>query len=129
VTRADDTQRERAVASLRHHYVRGRLDEDELAVRTERALRARTMMELRRSLRDLPQWSETVERARSAFRIATYVALLAGLWLFASLFCLVLFVALAIDGSSTGTLLAVPLFWLAVTATIWFAGRRRLRTR
>jgi DUF1707 SHOCT-like domain len=129
MTRADDAQRERALATLRHHYVRGRLDAEELALRTERALQARTVLDLRRCLRDLPPWSETVERARAGLRTAGYVALLAGLWFFVSLFFLVVFVALAVGGSGTAALLAVPLLWLAATATIWLAGRRRLRTR
>jgi hypothetical protein len=127
--RADDVQRERAVASLRHHYMRGRLDEDELAARTERALRARTTLELRRSLRDLPQWSEAIERARVGMRVVTYMALMAGLWMFMSLACLVVFIALALGHGSTEALLAVPLLWLALTGAIVLAGRRRLRIR
>ena len=51
---AGDGERERAAASLREHFVRGRLTLEELSERTEVALRARSREELRRSLDGLP---------------------------------------------------------------------------
>jgi hypothetical protein len=52
--RASDADRERVVESLRDHAAAGRLDVDELAERTESALRARTLGELDLVVRDLP---------------------------------------------------------------------------
>ena len=51
---AGDSERERAAAALREHYVRGRLTLDELAGRTERVLAARSRADLRRALSGLP---------------------------------------------------------------------------
>src|SRR6516164_10477056 len=54
VTRASDDERERAVASLREHFVRGRLTLEELTARCELALKARSRGDLRRALADMP---------------------------------------------------------------------------
>ena len=52
-----DRERERAAASLRDHYVRGRLSVEELGSRIDLVLHARSRSELRAALRDLPrQW-------------------------------------------------------------------------
>jgi len=88
---AGDGERERAAASLREHFVRGRLTLDELSERTEVALRARSREELRRSLDGLPQLkvralAETVTRAAA-------LVLFTGAWL---LFSFVLLVVLAL---------------------------------
>lgn len=52
--RASDEDRERVITQLRDEAAAGRLDTDELAERTETALRARTQGELTQLTRDLP---------------------------------------------------------------------------
>jgi len=54
---AGDGDRERATASLREHFLSGRLTLDELSARTELVLRARSVEELRRALVGLPQFN------------------------------------------------------------------------
>lgn len=54
--RASDADRDDASAWLRHHYSVGRLTYDELLQRLDEAYAARTVADLERSLRDLPQW-------------------------------------------------------------------------
>jgi hypothetical protein len=127
VALAGDLQRERAVASLRRHYLQGRLELDELADRTERALKARTTGDLRATLRDLPRLGEVAERARGAIDLAARLLALAAVWLFGSVFCLASFGVALLAGEGGLTLLAFPLVWLALTAAVWLSARRRLR--
>jgi hypothetical protein len=54
--RVSDADRDRAGAWLQHHYTVGRLTHDELLQRLDEALTARTVADLERSLRELPQW-------------------------------------------------------------------------
>ncbi len=54
--RASDADRDRAGAWLRHHYTVGRLTYAELLQRLDEAYDARTVADLERSLRELPQW-------------------------------------------------------------------------
>ncbi len=54
--RASDADRDHASAWLRHHYSVGRLTYDELLQRLDEAYAARTVADLERSLRELPQW-------------------------------------------------------------------------
>ncbi len=84
---AGDLERERTVASLRRHFVEGRLSVEELGARAELALGARSRSELRTALRDLQKpWDDGVERIASAAAAARrglrVVALLflAGVW-------------------------------------------------
>jgi hypothetical protein len=53
-TRASDADRDQAVARLRAHCAEGRLTLDEFSERTEVALSARTVGELRTVMKDLP---------------------------------------------------------------------------
>jgi hypothetical protein len=63
--RASDSERERAVASLRRAYAAGRLRLDELERRIDRAYRASWRSELRMLTRDLP-FEMPVDRRRIA---------------------------------------------------------------
>ena len=70
-----DSERERTVASLRRHFVEGRLSVEDLGARAELALGARSRAELRTALRDLqPPWQDGVDRlattARRGLRLA-----------------------------------------------------------
>jgi hypothetical protein len=126
--------RDRASESLRRHYLRGRLTVEELAERTEVALRARTSRDIRAALRDLPSpWSpgELRTAADSAARTATGVLVLLGLaalWSIASLVLLIAFVVVLATDASTEAQLAVPAIWLGVSYVAWRAGRRRVAT-
>jgi Domain of unknown function (DUF1707) len=126
-TRAGDADRERAVASLRHHYLRGRIDADELARRVERVVTARTRADLRFALQGLPRLGEIVERAGATARIAGYVAGFAAVWAAASLFLLATLVVLALAGLGGAELLVVPLTWLPLSCFLAVTGRRRVR--
>ena len=125
---AADTERERAVLTLRRHYEAGRLQMEEFAERAEQALRARTTGELRAALRDLPRVGDALERGRAAAGDAAYVAVLVFAWIVGSVVLLGgLAVALA---TGSGTALVVLLVaWLGFSALLWVAGRRRLRVR
>jgi hypothetical protein len=128
VALAADAQRERALASLRNHYLQGRLDADELALRADQALRARTTADLSAALHDLPRLGEVVERARVIARLVGYVAALTAFWVAASLFLLVTLVVLALAGTGGDELLAVPAVWLLLSAALVLCGARRLRS-
>jgi hypothetical protein len=125
---AGDGERERAAASLREHFVRGRLTLEELSERTEVALRARSRQELRRSLDGLPQLkvralAQTVTRAAA-------LVLFTGAWL---LFSFVLLVVLAltvlIHGASGIELAGFLLVWLVPTVLLSRLWRRGLTQR
>ena len=64
--RASDSERERAVASLKRHYAAGRLSTEEFERRVKRAYAAEWRGELRSVMRDLPV---TFDRKRVARRI------------------------------------------------------------
>jgi hypothetical protein len=129
VALAADSQRERAVATLRRHYQAGRLEVEDFAERAERALRARTTGDLRAALRDLPRLGEALEQGRAAAGVAVYVAVLAFVWVVGSIVFLgALGVALAFGSGGPG-FLVLGVGWLLFTALLWLAARRRLRLR
>ena len=129
MTLAADSQREQALASLRRAYVTGRIDADELAVRSERAVRARTTGDLRSVLRGLPRFDELLERGWRTARLVGYVAALALVWAAASIFLLVVLVVLALAGVSGLALLAVPSSWALLSAILAAAALRAVRRR
>src|SRR5262249_1848302 len=99
MTRASDADRERAVASLREHFVRGRLTVEELSARCELALRARSVADLRRALVELPPLQPQA-MLRGIVRGAALVVF-TGAWVVFSLLLLLVFgLTLAIDGMS-----------------------------
>jgi hypothetical protein len=124
---AGDLERERTVASLRRHFVEGRLSVEELGARAELALGARSRSELRAVLRDLQRpWDDGVERVASAASAARrglrIVALLflAGVWAVMTLALAIAFaVAVAVSGSSLAVIAAFGLVWAAVSTVLW----------
>lgn len=128
---AGDLERERTVASLRRHFVEGRLSVEELGARAELALGARSRSELRTALRDLQKpWDDGVERIASAAagarRGLRVVALLflAGVWAVMTLALAIAFaVALAVFGSSLAIVAAFGLVWAAVSTMLWRSSR------
>jgi hypothetical protein len=111
---ASDADRERAVASLRDHFVQGRLRVDELSARCELALRARTQDQLRRALADLPA-SGAHAIVRAIARGAALM-LLTGAWLAFSFALLVLLgLVLLIHGASAIEFGGFLVVWLVPT--------------
>ncbi|HET9323875.1 MAG TPA: DUF1707 domain-containing protein [Gaiellaceae bacterium] len=120
--RVGDPERERAAATLRKHYVEGRLTLEELSDRTGRALEAGSRAELRTALSDLPvlpDARELVAQGRSAIRAAVHgaaVVLFTGLYLLFSLTLLIAFgVTLLVQGASAALLVCFLLAWLVPT--------------
>ena len=101
--------RNRAAASLRRHYLLGRLSVDELSDRLELAFAARSQRELRQAFRGLPApWSRSelqpvIENTRHAARRTVQFAVLAGFWSVMSLMLLVAFIAVAAGGASASS--------------------------
>lgn len=124
---AGDVDRERAAASLRDHFVRGRLTLDELSERTEMVLRARYRRELRRPLRGLPLWNPRA--AAESFTRALTIVVFTGAWLMFSFTLLVLLgITLIVHGATGPALLAFLIVWLVPTyllSRLWRKPRRR----
>lgn len=121
-------EREAVAATLRRHFVSGRLSADELADRVRLTLEARDRSQLRRALRELPPpWRDGDELrrlARAARRRAVIVAVTA-LWAAATLVLLIAFVAGAVaHGATTADAIGYPLVWLVVTALAAHVRRR-----
>jgi Flp pilus assembly protein TadB len=97
---------------------------DELALRLEAALRARSGTQLRSALNDLPAAGR-----QSPLRMMRNAAIVAGtavIWLFWSVGMLVAFVAwLATNGPSLAGLLVFPLLWVGLSWMLWSVSRRR----
>jgi DUF1707 SHOCT-like domain len=109
-----DGDRERAAATLRDHFVRGRLTLDELSERTELVLRARSRRDLRRPLRGLPLWSPRA--AVETFARAATLVIFTGAWLMFSFMLLALLgLTLIIRGATGVELLAFLIVWLVPT--------------
>ena len=127
-----DPERDRAAHELQRHYREGRLSVEELAERLETALHARTGMQLRSALNELPaRWTSpgALRSPAQALRNAAILAGTAVVWLFWSIGMLVAFVAwLAANGPSLGALLAFPLVWFGASWLLW-AGSKRRRSR
>ena len=124
-----DRERDRAAATLQRHYLQGRLSLDELADRVHLVLRARSRADLRAAFSDLPATWRTAQElaapvARTAARVATFLAL-AALWSFLSFLLLCVFVVAAIvgDPSATTTLLFL-LLWVGISFGLWRVWRQ-----
>jgi uncharacterized protein DUF1707 len=121
---AGDRERETAAASLREHFVGGRLTVEELADRTEAALRARSRGDLRRSLEGLPQFNAG-SFLQGATRVAA-VVLFTGAWLmFSFALLVVLGLTALIHGVSGAGLLGFLLVWLVPTYLLTRVWRTR----
>ena len=125
MTRASDDERERAVASLREHFVRGRLTLEELTARCELALKARSRRDLGRALADMPPlFPQAIMRgvARGAMLLA-----FTGAWIIFSLVLLLAFwLTLLIGGLSTVGVLVFLVVWLVPTYFLFRQWRRGL---
>jgi hypothetical protein len=123
---ASDGDRERAAASLREHFVRGRLTLEELSERTELALKARTRDDLRKAFDGLPERTRAL--ARTVGRGAALV-LFTGAWLLFSFVLLVVFaLAILIHGATTTELVGFLVVWLVPTfllSRLWRKGLGR----
>jgi hypothetical protein len=125
---AGDGDRERAVASLRDQFVRGRLTVEELSERTSLALRARSREELRRSLAGLPLVSVRAV-GETAGRAAALV-LFTGAWLlFSFMLLVVLGLTVLIHGATAIELAGFMLVWLVPTYLVSRVWRRGLTRR
>jgi uncharacterized protein DUF1707 len=129
---AGDSDRERVTATLREHYVRGRLSAEELADRAELVARARSRHELRRALADLPMLPDARElaaHARSAGQLVVrgvVLVVFTGAYLmFSFALLLVLAVALLVQGASASALVALLLVWLVPTVLLYRLWHRR----
>ena len=131
-----DRERERTAASLRRHFVQGRLTVEELGARAELALRARSQSELQAAVRDLPwQWpappSELVESGARAVRRGARVGvfvLLATVWAWASLVLAIgLGVAVLVSGASFAVFAVFAILWGAMTVVVWRTWSRARR--
>lgn len=134
--RVGDPERERAAATLRKHYVEGRLSLEELSDRTGRALSAGSRADLRTALADLPMLPdarELVAQGRSAVRAAlhgTAVVLFTGLYLLFSFTLLIVFgVTVLVQGASAALLVGFLLAWLLPTYALSRLWRGRPPTR
>jgi hypothetical protein len=128
VTRASDDERERTVASLREHFVRGRLTLEELTARCELALKARSRGDLRRALADMPPLMPGAILRGIVGGAALVV--FTGAWVVFSLVLLGAFgLTLVIAGVSALELVAFLVVWLVPTYLLirgWRRGLSRL---
>jgi DUF1707 SHOCT-like domain len=120
--------REGAVEALRRHFVNGRLELDEFGDRMKLALQARSGWQLRRALWGLPPvWRDGDELRRIARETKRRVvmAIIAALWIVASVVLLLSFaVSAVVDGLTTTVALGYTIAWLVVSALAWQARRR-----
>jgi hypothetical protein len=127
-TLAANSQRERAVATLRHHFLQGRLTAEELAERCERALAARTTADLREALSDLPRLGDALERARGHVGLVLTLALITTVWAVVSFVLLLAWIATLVLGDpSHDGLFAFPALWLLATVSAALYGRAATR--
>jgi hypothetical protein len=128
---AGDQDRERAAASLREHYVRGRLSVEELSSRTGRVLTARSRSDIRTALAGLPLLPEAFgvvgygRIAQVALRGAILFALTAAYVVFTCTLLLVLSLVLIFSGASATTLVGFLVVWLVPTYLLTRLWRRR----
>ncbi|HUK96320.1 MAG TPA: DUF1707 domain-containing protein [Gaiellaceae bacterium] len=129
-----DGERDRVVATLREHFVRGRLTVEELAGRTEQVLVARSRGDLRAAQAGLPaslDARDLAARGRSAadavIRGVVLVVLTGAYVMFSLALVLVLGLTLLIHGASAAVLAAFLVVWLVPTfllSRVWRRPRR-----
>jgi hypothetical protein len=138
MARVGDQERERTVALLRRHYLRGRLSVEELMERLEVALTARHDSDVRLALRELPAtWRDQAMEARSglgetwrAARRTAFVIAVWSLWWVTSLVLLIGFVvSVLLQGVSLTNSATFAALWLACTFAARRVARQRLRPR
>ena len=128
---AGDQDRERAAASLREHYLSGRLTVDELSHRTDRVFSARSRADIRTALAGLPLLPQAFgvagygRIAQVALRGALLFALTAAYSVFTCTLLLVLSLVLIFSGASATTLVGFLVVWLIPTYLLTRLWRRR----
>jgi hypothetical protein len=128
---AGDQDRERAAASLREHYVRGRLSVEELSSRTGRVFSARSRSDIRTALAGLPLLPEAFgvvgygRIAQVAVRGAILFAVTAAYVVYSFTLALALALTVVFGGTSVTTLLGFLIAWLIPTYLLTRLWRRR----
>ena len=121
-----DRERERAAASLKDHFAKGRISIEELGKRVELALDARSRSDLRAALSGLSDWRETNElvasgvgAVRKAARPLVFFAT-ATVWALCSFALVIPFaVVLLALGRSAAVALAFAVLWGVMTLALW----------
>jgi hypothetical protein len=133
---AADSDRERVTATLREHYVRGRLTADELSDRVELVVRSRSRRELRQALTGLPSLPDTRElvahgrtAARMVVRGAMLVLFTGAYVMFSFALLLALAVTLVVQGASASALGIFLLVWLVPTLLLYRLWHRKTPQR
>ena len=130
---AGDQDRERAAATLREHYVRGRLTADELAYRTGRVFSARSRADIRTALAGLPllpdAWFATYGRpfAQMAARGAKLFFFTALYVIFSFTLLLVFAATLLINGATGTVFVGFLVVWLVPTFLLSRLWRRKAK--
>lgn len=125
---AADQDRERAAATLREHYVRGRLTVEELSARTAQALSARSRAEIRTALAGLPLLPDalTLGSYGRMFARGAMLAFFTALYLLFSFILLLVFAGvLLIHGATAMTLVGFLVVWLVPTYLLSRLWRRK----
>jgi hypothetical protein len=127
---AGDQDRERAAATLREHYARGRLTVDELSSRVARVMSARSRSEIRTALAGLPLLPDALGFAaygRSFARGAMLVFFTGAYLLFSFTLLLVFALTMLIHGATTTTLVGFLVVWLVPTYLLTRLWRRKAK--
>jgi Domain of unknown function (DUF1707) len=120
-----DREREQAAATLREHYVGGRLTLDEVSERIGRVLAARSQAELRSAFSGLPGFSEGRSIVRTAARGAALVLFTGAYLMFSMILLFVFALTLLLQGASGSTFLGFLLVWLVPTYLLTRLWRRK----
>ena len=132
-----DRDRDRAAASLQDHFIKGRISLEEFGTRTELALRAHSLSDLRVALRDLPtEWHRRSELFAAGSRAFQKGALLlafvatATVWAICSFALAVPFaLTLLAVGPSTALAVVFAAVWGVMTLALWRPWFRSWRSR
>jgi hypothetical protein len=121
VTLVGDLERDRAVTSLRRHYVDGRLSFEELERRTAAALTATTRGDLWRLQVDLP-----LELRRTIGKTVRTAALgvIAATWFFLTAALALALVVAEVADPGRDPAIALGLAWLVMCFAAWSLARR-----
>lgn len=135
-----DRERERTAASLRDHFVQGRLSVEEFGERTDLAFRARSRSDLRTALHGLPaQWQNGNDLLAAGVGMVHKGASIVAFFATATAWAICTFaiaipcaVALLAVGPSTSVAIAFAAVWAVMTFALWrpwFRYRRSVARR
>ena len=125
---AGDQDRERAAATLREHYARGRLTVDELSSRVGHVMSARSRAEIRTAMVGLPLLPDalTLGAYGRMFARGALIAFFTALYLMFSFILLLVFAAvLLFHGATAMTLVGFLVVWLVPTYLLTRLWRRK----